>query len=423
MTHDPRRRVYLDHAATTPVRPVALAAFSEAAALGANPASLHASGRQAKLVLEQARDRLAADLGCHPSEVVLTSGGTEADNLAVTGLFRARNATGPSPVTAVGAVPRPRIVHTGVEHHAVLDVIDRLVEREEAESVLVPVDGEGVVDLVAWQAALAEAPERTALAVMMWANNEIGAVQPVAEAARIAAAHGVPLHTDAVQAFGALEVDFAASGVTTMAVSGHKLGAPVGVGALCVRRDARLEPILHGGGQERRLRSGTVSVALAAAFAAAADQAVAERVDEARRLGGLRDRVIDALLTMPGVRLTGPRDIDPATGQALTAGTRRLPGNVHVTVDGTNADALLFACDTAGLDTSSGSACTAGVAEPSHVVAALAEAAGLPPEAARATQRFSLGHTTTDADVDRVLQTLPGLVAGLADPTDEGARP
>ena len=308
MTHDPRRRVYLDHAATTPVRPVALAAFSEAAALGANPASLHASGRRAKLVLEQARDRLAADLGCHPSEVVLTSGGTEADNLAVTGLFRARNATGPSPATAAGAVPRPRIVHTGVEHHAVLDVIDRLVEREEAESVLVPVDGEGVVDLAAWQAALAEAPDRTALAVMMWANNEIGAVQPVAEAARIAAAHGVPLHTDAVQAFGALEVDFAASGVTTMAVSGHKLGAPVGVGALCVRRDARLEPILHGGGQERRLRSGTVSVALAAAFAAAADQAVAERVDEARRLGGLRDRVIDAPvsythLTLPTKRI------------------------------------------------------------------------------------------------------------------------
>ena len=184
-------RVHLDHAATTTVRPTALAALAEAAALPGNPASLHASGRRAKLRLEEARERIAAALGAHPSEVILTSGGTEADNLAVQGLYRARRAAAPE---------RTRIVLIGIEHHAVLDVVDWLAAHEGAEPVLVPVDDDGRVDLAAWGAALAAAPERTALATLMWANNEIGTVQPVAEAARLAADHGVPLHTDAVQA-------------------------------------------------------------------------------------------------------------------------------------------------------------------------------------------------------------------------------
>ena len=184
-------RVHLDHAATTTVRPTALAALAEAAALPGNPASLHASGRRAKLRLEEARERIAAALGAHPTEVILTSGGTEADNLAIQGLYRARRAAAPE---------RTRIVLTGIEHHAVLDVVDWLAAHEGAEPVLVPVDDDGRVDLAAWGAALATAPERTALATLMWANNEIGTVQPVAEAARLAADHGVPLHTDAVQA-------------------------------------------------------------------------------------------------------------------------------------------------------------------------------------------------------------------------------
>jgi len=395
-----RDRVYLDHAATTAVRPVALAALAEAAALGANPASLHASGRRAKLALEQARERVAAALGAHPSEVVLTSGGTEADNLAVQGLYRARRAGDPG---------RTRIMLTGVEHHAVLDAVAWLAEHEDAEPVLVPVDAEGVVDPAAWEAALAEAPERTALATLMWANNEVGAVQPVTEAARLAAAHDVPLHTDAVQAVGAVEVDFAASGAATLALSGHKVGAPVGVGALLVRRDATLEPVVHGGGQERRLRSGTVSVALAAALAAALEEAVAEREAEAARLGALRDEVIAAVDALDGVHLTGPRDVDPATGEPLPSGTRRLPGNVHVTVPGRTADALLFGFDMAGFDTSSGSACTAGVAEPSHVVLALP---GRTEADARATQRLALGRTTTDVDVARLLAALPQVLGG-----------
>lgn len=386
--------MYLDHAATTPVRPTALEAFVDAAGAGGNPASLHATGRRAKLGVEESRERVAAALGAHPSEVILTSGGTEADNLAVQGLFRARRAQAPG---------RVRIVHSGIEHHAVLDTIDWLVAQEGAESVLVPVDDDGAVDLGAWQAVLADAPERTALATLMWANNEIGTVQPVAEAARIAAEHGVPLHTDAVQAVGALSVDFAASGAATLALSGHKVGAPVGVGALLVRRDVALQPVQHGGGQERRLRSGTVSAALAASLAAAVEEAVGEREAEAGRLGALRDAVIAAVDELDGVVLTGPRDLDPATGEPLPAGTRRLPGNIHVTVPGTSADALLFGFDMAGLDTSSGSACTAGVAEPSHVVLALP---GRTEADARATQRFSLGHTSTQGDVEALVEAL-----------------
>lgn len=389
----PIDRVPLDHAATTPVRPAALAAFAEAAALGANPASLHAAGRRAKLTLEQARERLAAAVGAHSSEVVLTSGGTEADNLAVQGLYRARRAAEPA---------RTRIVLTGIEHPAVLDAVDWLARHEGAEPVLVPVDAEGRVDPAAWEAALAQAPERTALATLMWANNEVGTVQPVAEAARRAAAHGVPFHTDAVQAVGSLDVDFAASGAATLALSGHKLGAPVGVGALLVRRDVVVEPVAHGGGQERRLRSGTVSVALSAALAAAVEEATGERAAEAERLGALRDRVLAAVDALDGVRLSGARDVDPATGERLPAGTRRLPGNVHVTVDGRTADALLFGFDTAGIDSSAGSACTAGVAAPSHVLEAMGQG-----ERARWTQRLTLGHTTTDDDVDRLLAVLP----------------
>lgn len=393
-------RVYLDHAATTPPRPAALAAFVDAAGLGANPASLHADGRRAKLVLEQARERIAAAVGARPTEVVLTSGGTEADNLAVQGLYRARRAEDPA---------RTRIVLTGVEHHAVLDAVDWLATHEGAEPVLVPVDREGRVDLEAWTRTLAEAPERTALATLMWANNEVGTVQPVVEAAARASAHGVPLHTDAVQAVGAVPVDFAASGAATLALSGHKLGAPVGVGALLVRRDVTLEPVVHGGGQERRLRAGTVPVALAAALAAAVEEAVREQPAEAARLGALRDRVLEAVDGLAGVDVTGARDVDPATGERLPAGTRRLPGNVHVTAPGRTADALLFRFDMAGLDTSSGSACTAGVAEPSHVVTAM----GLG-EAARATQRFTLGHTSTEEDVEALIAGLRGLVAGAA---------
>lgn len=398
--------VYLDHAATTPLRTAALQACAEAAARRGNPSSLHGSGRAAQLHLEDARDRIAATVGAHPSELILTSGGTEADNLALKGLYWARQS----------ATARPRIVLTATEHHAVLDTAAWLQQHQGAELVVVPVDAEGFVDLDAWAQALAEAPERTALATLMWANNEIGTVQPVRQAAQAAAEHGVPFHTDAVQAVGSIPVDFAASGATTLAFSAHKLGGPVGVGALLVRREATLVPVQHGGGHERQLRSGTLPVALTAGFAAAAEEAHEHLEAERERLGALREVLIAQVPDVVGnAVLRGPQDRDPATGEALPPGTRRLPGNVHFTFPGCESDSLLFGLDAAGVECSAGSACTAGVAQPSHVLSAL----GLNAADARSALRFTLGHTTETADLERLLDVLPAaheaaLKAGMA---------
>ena len=399
--------VYLDHAATTPMRQVALEAYTEAARRLGNPSSLHRSGRSAQLHLEDARDALAATVGAHPSELILTAGGTEADNLALKGLYWARRSQDSN---------RTRIILTGAEHHAVLDTVTWLEQHEGAELAFVPVDAEGRVDLAAWQAELAVAPEQTALATLMWANNEIGTIQPVAEAAAIAADHGVPFHTDAVQAVGSIPVDFSSSGATTLAFSGHKLGGPVGIGALLVRRDATLTPVLHGGGQERQIRSGTLPVALMAGFAAAATEAHEHLDIERDRLGTLRDLLIEKVRAVVGnAVLRGAQDRDPATGEKLPAGTRRLPGNAHFTFPGCESDSLLFGLDTAGVECSAGSACTAGVAQPSHVLTAM----GLDEAEARSALRFTLGHTSGPADVDHLLDVLPGvhqsaLSAGMA---------
>lgn len=396
----PRSRVYLDHAATTAIRPVALEAFTAGSLTLGNQSSLHQSGRAAKLRVETARDALAAAVGAHPSEVVFTSGGTESDNLALKGLYWARR-------DAARAAGRPdchRIVLTGQEHHAILDTATWLETHEGARLDIVPVHADGMVDLEAWRAVLERDPETIALATLMWVNNEIGTVQPIAEAAGIAAEHGVPFHTDAVQALGAVPVDFAASGATTMAVTGHKIGAPVGVGALLVRRDATLTPVQHGGGQERDIRSGTIPAALIEAFAAAATQARANLPAERERLGALRDRLIDGVRELiPGARLTGPEDLDPDTGEKLPAGTRRSPGNVHFIFPGCEGDSILFGLDMVGVEASTGSACSAGVPRPSHVLLAL----GIDEEQARSVQRFSLGHTSTAADVEQVLAVLP----------------
>ena len=391
--------MYLDHAATTPLRAAALQAYVEAAQRLGNPSSLHRSGRSAQLHLEDARDALAATVGAHPSELILTAGGTEADNLAVKGLYWSRQG---------GGTRRPRIILTGAEHHAVLDTARWLEQHEGAQLVIVPVGREGVVDMAAWRQALAADPDHTALATLMWANNEIGTVQPVAQAAEAAAESGIPFHTDAVQAVGSIPVDFAASGATTLAFSGHKLGGPVGIGALLVRRDAALTPVLHGGGQERQIRSGTLPVALMAGFAAAAAQAYEHLDAERARLGALRDLLIERVPAVVGTAvLRGPQDRDPATGEALPPGTRRLPGNAHFTFPGCESDSLLFGLDTAGVESSAGSACTAGVAQPSHVLTAL----GLDEAEARSALRFTLGHTSERADVDHLLEVLPGVHA------------
>ncbi|MDP9885431.1 cysteine desulfurase [Sinomonas atrocyanea] len=383
--------VYLDHAATTPVTPAALAAYTGQIARGGNPSSLHAAGQAARRVLEDARESLAASLRAHPTEIVFTSGGTEADNLALKGLYWARRGEDPR---------RRRILCSSVEHHAVADTVEWLEAHEGAEAVWLPCDRAGVTSMDALRAELEKDPGSVALVALMWANNEVGTVQPVHEAVRLCADHSVPVHSDAVQAFGHLPVDFAGSGLATLAVSGHKLGAPVGVGALVVRRDATLTPLLHGGGQQRGLRSGTLDAAGAAAFAVAAHDAVDRLPEEARRLAGLRDRLLAGIQReVPGAVVSGPPDGRVADSDGIPT---RLPGIAHVTFPGCEGDSLLFLLDMAGIATSTGSACTAGVPRPSHVLLAM----GRSEEEARGSQRFSLGWNSTDADVDALLRAI-----------------
>ena len=379
--------VYLDHAATTTLAPEALAALTRELARTGNPSSLHGSGRSARRAVEDAREALASAAGAHPSEVIFTSGGTEADNLAVKGLFWARRAENPR---------RTRILCSAVEHHAVLDTVEWLERHEGAEVSWLPVGSDGVLDRAALEAELSRDPASIALVTVMWANNEVGSIQPIAEVVELAHRAGVPVHSDAVQAFGSVPVDFRASGLDAMSISGHKIGGPVGVGALLLGRAVKLTPVQHGGGQERDVRSGTLDTASIAAFAAAAEAAAARLPEEAARIAGLRDRLIAGVLAeVPAAVLRG------------APGTGRLPGNAHFTFPGCEGDSLLFLLDLAGVESSTGSACTAGVPRPSHVLLAM----GLDEDTARGAQRFSLGHASTGADVEALLAALPGAYA------------
>ncbi|WAP52722.1 cysteine desulfurase family protein [Arthrobacter sp. ATA002] len=386
--------VYLDHAATTPISASALAALTSELSRSGNPSSLHGSGRRARMVVEESREALAAAAGCHPSEIIFTSGGTEADNLAVKGLYWSRRDADPA---------RTRILCSPIEHHAVLDTVQWLEKHEGATVVWLPVDADGVVSLDAIRAELEAHAGTTALLTVMWANNEVGTVQDIPAITALAHEYGVPVHTDAVQAFGALPVDFRAAGVDTMAVSGHKIGGPVGVGALVVGRAVKLTPVLHGGGQERDIRSGTLDTPGIAAFAAAAREVTDNLPAEAARLRGLRDKLIAGVeQAVPDAVLRGVREDDGGTG-AGNGLPRRLPGNAHFTFPGCEGDSLLFLLDLAGVESSTGSACTAGVPRPSHVLLAM----GLSETQARGAQRFSLGHTTAPEDVDTLLGALP----------------
>ncbi len=391
-----RVSAYLDHAATTPVLPEAAAVLVEHLSRTGNPSSLHTAGRAARRAVEEARETLAAALGARPSEVLLTGGGTEADNLAVKGLFWARAAQDPA---------RRRVLVSAVEHHAVLDPAFWLAEHAGAEIVLLPVDGEGRLRLDALRDELAAHAAETALVSVMWANNEVGTLQPVAEVVALAHAHGVPVHADAVQAVGQVPVDFGASGLDAMTVTGHKLGGPVGVGALLARRELALVPVLHGGGQERGVRSGSLDVPAIAAFAVAVDAAVRGRETTAARLSGLRDVLVAGVrAAVPDAVLRGPADA-----------ADRLPANAHFTFPGCEGDSLLYLLDSAGVEASTGSACQAGVPQPSHVLLAM----GLDEADARGALRFSLGWPSTDDDVAALLAALPGAVdraraAGLA---------
>jgi cysteine desulfurase len=374
---------YLDHAATTPILPEAAAAMS--AQLGrANPSSLHASGRAARRVVEEGRETVAAALGCRPGEVVFTSGGTEADNLAVKGLYWSRR---------TADARRTRVISTAIEHHAVLDPVQWLggdQPWQRADVRLVGVDDRGRLDLAELRAAIEEDPASVALVSVMWANNEVGTVLPVAEVVEVAHAHGIPVHTDAVQAVGQLPVDFAGSGVDAMTVSGHKIGGPVGVGALLLRRDLAPVPLLHGGGQEREVRSGTVATAAIAGFSTACEIAVKQQPELAVRLATLRDDLVTRVrAAVPDAVYSG----DPVD---------RLPGNAHLRFPGCEGDALLMLLDARGVECSTGSACDAGVPQPSHVLLAM----GCSEEEARSSLRFSLGHTSTGVDVDALVEAI-----------------
>lgn len=367
---------YFDHAATTPMFPEAVRVMSEQLAVTGNASSLHAAGRRARRTVEESRETLAAALGARPSEVVLTSGGTEADNLAVKGLYWARRAADPE---------RRRVLVSPVEHHAVLDTVHWLADHENAVVEWLPVDGLGRVRPETLREALARNPSDVALVSVMWANNETGTIMPVAELAAIASEFGVPMHSDAVQAVGQVPVGFGESGLAALTLTGHKIGGPYGVGALLLGREHAPVPLLHGGGQERDVRSGTLDVPAVAAFAAAARQATAEREDFAKRVGALRDELVDAVrAAVPDAVLNG----DPGP-------EGRLPANAHFSFPGCEGDSLLLLLDAAGIACSTGSACTAGVAQPSHVLLAT----GSDAELARGTLRFSLGHSSTRAEV------------------------
>ena len=380
---------YLDHAATTPMLPAAAEAMAALLTEPGNASSLHAAGRRARRIAEESRETVAAALGARPSEIVFTSGGTESDNLAVKGLFWARRAADPR---------RRRVLVSAVEHHAVMDPAEWLAREQGADVVFLPVDGVGRVTPDGLRQALELAPDEVALVSIMSANNEVGTVQPVAELAAVAHEAGIPFHTDAVQAVGQLPIDFAALGVDAMTVTGHKFGGPIGAGVLVLGRDVDCVPVLHGGGQERDVRSGTLDVAAIAGLAVALEHAVTDQSERAARLAALRDDLVTRVLTaVPDAVLNGDPRLDA---------THRLPGNAHFSFPGCEGDALLMLLDARGIECSTGSACSAGVARPSHVLLAM----GHDENHARSSLRFSLGHPSAPADVDALIDAIAPVV-------------
>jgi cysteine desulfurase len=378
--------IYLDHAATSPMTPEVLSAYVGALSVVGNPSSIHSQGQNAKRLLEEARDQVAASLGADSVEITFTSGGTEAINLAIKGLFWARK--------------RPRVLIAAGEHHATIDAAAWLAAAEGAIVEEIAVDAAGRIDLAALAAALGD---DVALVSILWANNEVGTIQPISEVVALASAHGVPVHADAVAAYGYLPLDFSVSGLAALSVSAHKIGGPVGTGALVLSRTATVVPLIHGGNQQRG-RSGTQDAAGAVAFGVAAREAAAGIERTAPRLRELRDRLIAGIHSaVPSAILRG----DPVD---------RLPGNVHFTFPGCEGDSLLFLLDVAGFSVSTGSACQAGVPEASHVLLAM----GLSEADARGALRITLGHDTTQHEIDALVAALPDAVrrasaAGLAD--------
>jgi len=374
------RRIYMDNAATTATRPEVLEAmmpyFTQ---FYGNPSSIHAFGREARRAMENARKQVAAAIGCEPREVFFTGGGSESDNWAIRCALQSRKGK--------------HIITSAIEHHAVLHTCEYM-EKQGYEVTYLPVDEYGIVSLEDVRKAIR--PD-TALITIMAANNEIGTIQPIAEIGKLAREAGVLFHTDAVQAIGAVPVDVKEWNVDMLSLSGHKFHAPKGVGALYIRKGIRISNLIYGGAQERGLRAGTENLPGIVALGKAIELAVAELPEYSERLTRLRDKLIDGILeAIPDVQLNGHR-------------TKRLPGNVNVSVRYVEGEALLMRLDLAGIAASSGSACTSGSLDPSHVLLAI----GLPHEIAHGSLRLSLGSDTSEEDVDYVIETLPNIVNTL----------
>jgi len=379
--------VYLDYAATTPLRKEVFDCYVSYLQQLGNPSSVHSSGQKVRRALEEARESLAKSVDCDRNEVIFTSGGTESDNLAIKGLYWQRKAEDSK---------RNVIISAGTEHHAVIDPIEWLEKHDGAEILWLPVDSEGVVDLDFLATFLAEKAETVAVITLMWANNETGVITDIPRVVAIANQYGIPVHSDAIAAFGHLPLSFKASGLAAMSISAHKIGGPVGAGALLVSRATKLVSLVHGGGQERGMRSGTMNAPVAKAFALAAEIAVSELEPEMQRLQKLRDYLVSEVQSIaPVAKHTG-------------SNVQRMAHNAHFTFEGCSGDSLLFLLDQQGVCVSTGSACQAGVNGPSHVLVAM----GRSERDAYGCLRMTLGQQTTKEDIDHFLKALPSALEG-----------
>jgi len=372
--------VYLDHAATTPMAEGAIKVMTEQLAKLGNPSSLHTYGRDARKDLEGAREEIAVALDCHPSEIIFTASGTEANNTALKGLYWKGQAVG-----------RNIVVISSIEHHAILDPAQWLKDHEGAEVIELGVDRNGVVHLGELEELTSKRADEIAVISIMSSNNETGVIQPIDKVVELARAASIPVHSDAVQSFGKMPLSFNQLGLTAMSVSAHKLGGPIGVGALVLRKGYDVPALLHGGGQERDIRSGTFNAPAIMAFAAAVKEAFLEFAERNARVRLLREKLEGGIFKcVPDAYVNGAK-------------VERLPGIINVTIPGTESDTLLLLLDNEGIACSTGSACTAGVQRPSHVLLAM----GHTERTARSSIRFSIGATSTEFDIEQALLSLP----------------
>ena len=376
---------YLDNAATTAILPEALEVLYREAATVGNASSLHGAGRRARKIIEESREKLAAAIGAKPQEVIFTASGTEANNLAVKGMYWQGRNKDPE---KVGILSSP------IEHHAILDPLEWLEREGEATLYLADVDSSGVTKPAHVAQILSEHGAKISFATIMHSNNEVGALQPISEIAAITREYNIPIHTDAVQSFGKIPLDFAKLGVDALTISAHKIGGPLGVAALIAKKNLELTPLLHGGGQEREVRSGTLHTPSIAAFATAAEISQTRLSENSARIRALREKLIAGIThAVTDVRVNG--------------GELTLPGIAHFTFAGAEGDALLLLLDAQGVQCSTGSACSAGIAQPSHVLLAM----GMAPKVARSSIRFSIGTTTTEAEINKAISVIGEVVS------------